>query len=278
MSKFELIPALITPFTENNLIDFEALKQLALRLIEEGADGFVVLGTTGEAASLTLDERMMIIRFLRDLIPQTKSMIVGVGTNNLEETIRNIQMAKELGADAVLVVTPYYVCPNQEGLRAYFDAICKVCPLPIYLYNVKRRCGVELSPDSVEYLRKKHGDKIVGLKQACGNYLEYLYLKLLFPYFRLFSGDDNLMIEAKDLGLNGIITVVGNVKLTMMKAVLEEKKTKQEWEKLCEYLYKEPTPAPTKYIASKQGIGTERVRLPLVSISDNLRKELEQNI
>lgn len=280
MNKFKIYPALITPFTEDNLIDFEALRLLVLRLIKEQCDGFVVLGTTAEACSLSIDERVMILRFLRVLIPKSVAMIVGVGTNNIEDTLRNIQIASELGADSVLIVTPYYVCPSQEGLYAYYDMISENCPLPIYLYNVKRRCGVELEGKTIERLVNKHSN-IIGLKQACGKYESYLYLKKLYPGFEIFSGDDGNLFEAMKLGLDGTISVAANAKLSLMRQLMDDVKSendKEMWQKLCECLFKEPTPAPVKYMVMRQGIGKATVRLPLCGVSDTLRFELDQYI
>lgn len=277
MSDFKAYVALVTPFTEDNLIDFNALKNLVMRLIKQGCNGFIVLGTTAETTSLTLDERVMIIRFVRGIIPRSIPMIVGVGTNNLEDTIRNCRIASELGADGVLIVTPYYICPNQKGLYAYFDSIASYCLLPIYLYNVKRRCGVELESWTIERLLKKHSH-ILGLKQACGNYKNYISLKEKYPRFQLFSGDDGNLEEALTLKLDGLISVIGNARLDCLMNVIEENKNVNIWNEMSTFFYVEPTPAPTKYVLSKQGIGTDMVRLPLCKVSDELKMVLDKYI
>ncbi|MBE6114167.1 MAG: 4-hydroxy-tetrahydrodipicolinate synthase [Erysipelotrichaceae bacterium] len=280
MSRFLLYTALVTPFTEEDLIDFDALGKLVESQIEAGYEGLIVLGTTGEAAALSLDERVMVIRYLRKIIPDTVSMIVGVGSNNLEETLRNIQIASELKADAVLVVTPYYVCPNQEGLYRYYERIAKHCPLPIYLYNVKRRCGVELEPKTVDRLISKYTN-IIGLKQAGGGYDQYVYLKKKYPHFQLFSGDDGKIFEAMELGFDGIISVLSNA-LPEVFVEYRKKFNRKEYEGdlkdlewMCGVLYSEPTPAPTKYVLSRRGIGNGKLRLPLCEVSDELRDVLE---
>ncbi|MBR3693245.1 MAG: 4-hydroxy-tetrahydrodipicolinate synthase [Erysipelotrichales bacterium] len=280
MSRFLLYTALVTPFTEEDLIDFDALGKLVESQIEAGYEGLIVLGTTGEAAALSLDERVMVIRYLRKIIPDTVSMIVGVGSNNLEETLRNIQIASELKADAVLVVTPYYVCPSQEGLYRYYERIAKHCPLPIYLYNVKRRCGVELEPKTVDRLISKYTN-IIGLKQAGGGYDQYVYLKKKYPYFQLFSGDDGKIFEAMELGFDGIISVLSNA-LPEVFVEYRKKFNRKEYEGdlkdlewMCGVLYSEPTPAPTKYVLSRRGIGNGKLRLPLCEVSDELRDVLE---
>lgn len=277
MSKFKAYVALVTPFTEANLIDFEALKNLVVRLIKQGCDGFIVLGTTAETASLSLDERVMVVRFLRGIIPSNIQMIVGVGTNNLEDTIQNCMIAREHGADGVLIVTPYYVCPSQKGLFEYYDYVASCCMLPIYLYNVKKRCGVELENTTIECLLGKYSH-IVGLKQACGNYVKYLSLKEKYPYFQLFCGDDGNLEDAMKLELDGLISVIGNARLDCLKNVIDGNKKVDVWREMSTLFYVEPTPAPTKYVLSKQGIGTDMVRLPLCEVGDELKGLLDQYI
>lgn len=277
MNNFSLYTALITPFTDDNLVDFEALRKLTLRLIEQGCEGFVVLGTTAEATSLSVDERVMILRLMRSLIPTSIPMIVGVGTTNIVDTIHYCGMAKELGADAVLLVTPYYVCPNQEGLFAFFDYVATYCTLPIYLYNVKRRCGVELECKTIDNLLEKHSS-IVGLKQAGGEYKEFLPLKQKYPLFRLFGGDDGRLEEALNLNYDGIISVIGNARFDVLKRSALDEMSMDLWNEMCTFFYKEPTPSPTKYIVSKQGIGKDNVRLPLCRVSDDLKEKLDKYV
>lgn len=273
---FETIVALVTPFTENNLIDFEGLIACIDHQIDNGVDGIVVLGSTGECSAISDDERALIYHFVTKYVNKKVKVILGVGSNSYEKTLKNIKMAESTDCDALLIVAPYYVCPNQKGLEAYFDRVISSTSKNCILYNVKKRCGVELEPETVHHLLSKH-DTIVALKQAGGNYEEYLYLRNIFTGFKLYSGDDQLLIKAIDLGLDGIISVIGNAypaELVDIKYSRDEKWLK----KICDCIYRYPSPTGIKAVMEMMKLCERNVRLPLVEIDENEFNEIQLKI
>lgn len=269
---FENIVALITPFTEHNLIDFDAMINMIDNLIESGIDGVVVLGSTGECSSISDDERNLIYQFTTKYINGRLKVYLGVGSNSYEKTLKYLKMAENTKCDGVLIVTPYYVCPNQKGLIKYFESILENTKLNVLLYNVKRRCGVELEPKSVEKLMLKYSN-IIGLKQAGGRYKDYLYLKEIQSNFKLYSGDDELLEEAYELNLDGIISVIGNGFPCELVDYYETRN--EEWvDEICSLIYRYPSPCGIKALLELKGVCLRNVRLPLVPLNDEEMHEI----
>ena len=161
--------ALITPFTQNGQIDFEALKRLLDKQIAGGVDYIVVLGTTGEAATMSEDEKAQVRNFVRDYIAGRVTLVLGVGGNNTAAVCEQLKSLDLTGYSAILSVCPYYNKPSQEGLFQHFCAIAQASPLPVILYNVPGRTGVNLLPETVMRIYNAQPDKIAGIKEASGN-------------------------------------------------------------------------------------------------------------
>ena len=270
---FETIVAIVTPFTHDNLIDFEALIRIIDNLIENGVDGIVVLGSTGECSSISDDERNLIYQFVTKYVNCRIKVILGVGSNSYEKTIKYIKMAENTNCDSLLIVTPYYVCPNQAGLIAYFNKILSNTGKDCILYNVKKRCGCELEPETVESLIVNH-DNVIGLKQACGRYNDYINICNKFTNFKLYSGDDNLLLEAMNLNMHGIISVIGNAYPGEL-VELQYNGDKEWLDKICKAIYKYPSPTGIKGAMEVKELCSRNVRLPLVSLNDNEISEIQ---
>jgi 4-hydroxy-tetrahydrodipicolinate synthase len=214
------IVAVVTPMTETGEIDYAAWDRLLEWHVESGTDAIVVVGTTGESPTVTLDEAAELVRRGTARLAGRIPLIAGTGTNSTVSTIERTRRLAEAGADAVLVVTPYYNKPTQEGLYRHFLAVAEASPVPVILYNVPGRTGVDLLPDTVERLavhprivalKEATGDlkRIVELQQRCGDELEML------------SGDDPIAAEAILAGARGVISVTANVAPRLMRELYD---------------------------------------------------------
>lgn len=280
----EIYTAMITPFDSHQKIDYPATEKLIHHLEKERQDGVVILGTTGEASCLTFEEKCHFIEFVLSKVTSLK-VIVGVGSNC---TWQVIEMVNQLNQDerihGYLVVAPYYNKPTQEGLYQHFMAIDEVSRKPIYLYNVPKRCGVNIECETV--LRLIHDSKhIVGLKQASDDMDMIRTLKRYAPDFKIYSGEDGKLLEGLEAGIDGIISVLSHIYGSSIKTVCSEfeqgKRAYCEDDHLKKYqalFFKESSPAPIKYALSKMGICQNILRLPLVSISFDLEREIDMII
>ena len=269
--------ALITPFCDTG-IDFCALEALIERQIEGGANALLLLGTTGEASTVNEDERCDIIAFAKEKIRGRVPLIVGTGTNNTAVTVRYSKQAYYSRADALLVVTPYYNKANAEGLYQHYMTVAKSTPLPIILYNVPPRTGVNL-PISV-LKRLSSISSIVGIKEASGN-LTYAseILDTLGDFFDLYTGNDDLTLPTLALGGAGVISVVSNLlpwdMSTLCSAFFENdiKTARKIQLSLCQLirtLFSEVNPIPVKSALSLLGLCKNQFRLPLTPYPDEV--------
>lgn len=202
--------ALVTPF-KNGQVDEEGYRQLIERQIDDGIDGLVPCGTTGESATLSHDEHETVIRICIDQAKGRVPVIAGAGSNNTKEAVSLARFAKEAGADAILLITPYYNKPSQEGLYAHFKAIDDEVAIPAVLYNVPGRTGVSIAPATMARLYKdlKH---VIGVKEATGNLTQVSdILELCDDDFVLLSGDDFTVLPSLAVGGKGVISVVSNI-------------------------------------------------------------------
>lgn len=266
--------ALITPMHEEGSIDFPALEKLVDWHIENKTDGLVILGTTGESATVEHHERNKMIRAVIERVNHRIPVIVGTGTNVTKHTIELTQEAMELGADAVLLVTPYYNKPTQEGLYQHYRAIAKAVPIPQILYNVPGRTCCDLLPATVARLAEFAN--IVGLKEATGNLDRLKQLLDLNIKMDFFSGDDATAMEFMLMGGKGVISVAANVipRAFHDLCVAAMKKDRESAEKinatlvdLYRVLFIETNPIPTKWILEKMGLIHSGIRLPLTPLS-----------
>lgn len=279
--------ALVTPFMENGAIDFAAVAKIVDNLIAGGVDYILVLGTTGETPTLSTDERKALIRFVRDRVAGRVKLMVGVGGNCTHDVVKTLRTWDLRGYDAVLSVNPYYNKPNQEGLYQHFKAIAEASPLPIMLYNIPGRTGVNMAPETIARLATDC-DNIIGVKEASGNLEQMEQIKALTPSdFLLISGDDGLTVEVIKRGGVGVISVLANAYPTETKEVVSlalDGNTEEAEQKLkaldgiIASLFEEGNPVGVKTALYLKGVCTNTMRLPLVSGSEALQAKLKSQI
>ena len=281
----EVITAMVTPFDENLQIDYTALGNLVEHLINTGSDAILVAGTTGESPTLTHDEELEMLAFVKEKADGRVKIVMGAGSNS---TLTAVEMSKKVeaaGADAILTVVPYYNKPSQKGMYAHFSEIAEAVNLPIILYNIPGRTGVNMQPETIAKLAKEFPN-IVALKQSNSDMDMISDLKSLCPNdFIIYSGDDSLTLPMMSIGVKGVISVashiVGNDIKSMIKSfntgdikVASEKHLKLY--PLFKKLFMAPNPIPVKEALSKIGICKNTVRLPLVALDEQEKSELYQ--
>lgn len=278
--------AIVTPFKDGN-VDFDSFKKMINYQIDNGTDAILVLGTTGEPSTMTCDEKHEIINFARKNIKGKTKLIVGTGGNNTAKVIEDSLYAQNHGADAVLIVTPYYNKCTQNGLIAHYKAIAEVVNVPIVVYNVPGRTGVNVLPETAVKLAEI--PQICGIKEASGNISQIITLcKLLKDKMAVYSGDDSLNYTFLTLGAKGVISVTANVLPKQVKQVVKDcfdgnyDKALVMHEQLLEInknLFVEVNPIPVKYACSAIKLCCGEIRLPLTELEDKnkdiVKKSLE---
>ena len=270
--------ALVTPMTLDGAIDEQALEALVAFHIENGTDAIVAVGTTGESATLSHQEHRHVVKRVVELAAGKVPVIAGTGSNNTTEAIELTAAAMHDGADACLLVTPYYNRPPQEGLYQHYKAIAERVAIPQILYNVPGRTGCDLLPETVERLASI--PNIVGIKEATGNIDRARdILARCGDQLDVYSGDDATAMELILVGGKGNISVTANVAPAAMHAMCaaalaDDRETaariNASLADLNRVLFLEPNPIPVKWAVHKLGFGSEGLRLPLVSLSEAL--------
>lgn len=265
------LSVIVTPFNEDNTINYEAMKKLANDMVDKGVEGLVVAATGGESATMSLDERIELTRFMKKEIGARVPIIVGTGNNNTAQSIETTKLIEEAGADAVLLVAPYYNKPSQEGLYRHFKAIAESTSLPVFLYNVPGRAGVSIAPSTVRRLAEI--PNIYGMKDASGSLDNLTTLLNTVPeHFKVYTGDDNLLIPAMSIGVYGLISVCAQVVPGEIKTMMEtfrEGKLEEAAEMhrslfpVLDVLFIASNPVPTKVALNLMGYNVGDVRLPL---------------
>lgn len=277
------IVALVTPMKKDGTIDYDALSKLVEWHIEEGTDALVVTGTTGEAATLTTEEKYDLTAKVVKQVAKRIPVIAGTGTASTQHTIELTQQAKKAGADAALIVTPYAIKPSQNGLYEHYKLIAEKTAFPVILYNVPSRTACDALPETVERLAKIKA--IMGIKDATGK-IERVgdIAKRCGKDFAIYSGDDATAYDLIKNGGHGIISVTSNVAPRKMhdfcKAALTgndalAKKLNSELMPLHIKLFLETNPVPTKWALHRMGLIPEGIRLPLLSLDTKYHAELE---
>ncbi len=277
------IVALVTPFKDGK-VDEESFRELVKWHIKEKTHGILVAGTTGESATLSKEEKARLFEIALEEAKGKVPVIAGTGTNNTEASIELTKMAKEIGVDAVLMVTPYYNKPTQEGLFRHYEAVAKAVKIPIILYNVPGRTCVSLSPETVARLSKVKN--IVGIKEATGCMRQATeILRLCGNKFAVLSGDDFTAFTLMTLGGQGVISATANVipkeMSQMMEACLKgnwdkARKLHMKYYPLFKAMFIETNPVPAKTALWLMGrIETPEVRLPLASMSEENVEKLK---
>lgn len=268
--------ALITPFNFAG-VDYEAYGRLIEDQIASGIDALVVLGTTGEPATMTHEERVETIKFAINKINKRVPVIVGTGANCTATAVENSIEAEKLGADMLLVVTPYYNKCTQEGLLSHYASIASAVNIPIIAYNVPGRTGVNICPKTVKALSQI--PNVVAIKEASGNISQIASTigEVRNSDFKVYSGDDGIILPVMSLGADGLISVASNVipkeMVSLVHACMDNDMQKAKdlffkYRPLMEALFVETNPIPVKFACSKLGYGENLPRLPLTPISE----------
>ncbi len=279
------LTALVTPMA-NGRVDFASLAKLVDWQIDNGVDGIVSVGTTGESATLDVEEHVAVIAATVKAARGRVPVIAGAGANATAEALALTKASEDSGADALLHVTPYYNKPSQEGLYRHFEAIARATKLPIVLYNVPSRTACDLLTDTV--VRLADFDNVVAIKDATGNLVRGSELVAKLPArIAVLSGDDGTAFPLYAVGARGVISVVSNVAPREMAEMWDHVKA-GEWDKakalhyklrvLSAMLFAEPSPGPTKAALALMGRCQPDVRLPLVAASGKLTDELRAEL
>lgn len=279
--------ALVTPFKKDGSIDDECFVKLVERQIKGGVKLLIACGTTGEAATMDEKECLHVIKMTIDVARKLKAKVIaGTGSNNTAATIDFTRKARELGADAALVVAPYYNKPTQEGMFAHFGEIAKsVKKFPIMLYNVPGRTSSNISAETTLRLAEKY-ENIVATKEASGNFSQIMQIISNRPkHFKVFSGDDATALPLISVGSDGLVSVCSN-EIPELTSKMVEKALDGAWTAARKAHYKilplmeanfiEASPAPCKFVMKEMGLLEENLRLPLVPITDGTREKLRK--
>ena len=275
--------ALVTPFTSNKEIDFDSLKRVIEHVVDNGADFLVALGTTGETPTLFPHERKAIKNFIKEVTNGRIPLVIGVGGNNTAEIVKQLKEDDFSGYSAILSVVPPYNKPSQEGIFCHFKAIAEASPLPVILYNVPGRTGVNMTADTtLRIAREVPG--IIGIKEASGNIHQIQRLIREKPdNFVLLSGDDGMTYPLMTLGAQGVISVLGNaypkdfsemVHLCLEGNYIEAVDYHFKFREIIRLLFSDGNPAGVKCVMHDMGLIENELRLPLVPVSETTASEI----
>ncbi len=274
--------AIVTPMFEDGRLDLDALKKLIDFHIEAGTDGIVIVGTTGESPTVDVDEHCLLIKTTVEHVAKRIPVIAGTGANSTAEAIELTAKAKAVGADACLLVAPYYNKPSQEGLFQHFKAVAEAVDIPQILYNVPGRTGCDLANDTV--LRLSAVPNIVGIKDATGGIERGTDLLLRAPAdFAVYSGDDASSLALMLLGGKGVISVTANVAPRLMSDmcaaalkgdIASARAANAKLFGLHQKLFVEANPIPVKWVLQQMGLIAAGIRLPLVNLSTQYHEVL----
>lgn len=269
--------ALITPFKENGSVDYDALARVLDTQLTGFVDYLVVLGTTGEAATMTEAERAEVRTFIRDYVKGRLPLVLGVGGNNTAAVCEALRTIDLTGFEAILSVCPYYNKPNQEGLFQHFCAVAEASPVPVIVYNVPGRTGVDLLPETVIRIWQAHPDKIIGIKEASGNLEQIKHLiNLAKGKLLVISGDDGIACEVMAAGGAGLISVASNAYPEDFWHIVHDQDAalQARYAETIKLLFAEGNPVGIKAVLANKGLISNVLRLPLVPASPELQKQL----
>lgn len=267
-----LMTALITPFKEDLSVDYKGIQELALKLVKEGSQGLVVCGTTGESPTLSITEKLGLISAVKEAVGNSGTVIAGTGTNSTADSIDMTVEAEKAGADGIMLVVPYYNKPNQEGLYEHYKNCAEATSLPVIMYNVPGRTGVNMLPETV--LRLSQLPNIIGIKEAGGNLDQVSTLKTLLPEsFLIYCGDDSLTLPMLAVGAYGVISVASHIAAREINEMIEyyvggeaelARKLHLKLFPLFKAMFITSNPIPVKKAVYLLGLPSGGLRLPLV--------------
>lgn len=278
--------AVVTPFNEDYSVDFESLEKIINHLIKGKVEYLVVLGTTGETATLSTEEKQAIFSFFPTMVEGKAGLVAGIGGNNTFEVIEQFRRFDLSGYNGILSVSPYYNRPNQEGIYRHYEAICSAAPLPVILYNVPARTGSNMTPETTLRIAKNLSGKVIGTKEASGSLNQCMDLIINRENeFLVISGDDNYTLPYLACGMDGVISVIANAYphefSSMVRAGLDgDFATANEMHykmyPVTKAIYADGSPGGIKFVLSEMGLCKNIVRLPLApvnsTVEENLRK------
>lgn len=275
--------ALVTPFKKDLSVDVEALKKIVRFQIENGVGYLVVLGTTAESATLSKEEKQLVIQTIVEANGGDLPLVLGVGGNNTAQVVADLKEINPKNFDAILSVSPYYNKPTQEGIYQHFKTVSENTPLPIILYNVPGRTASNMLPETVARLANNF-DNIIGIKEAAGDMVQAMKLISLVPMgFLVISGDDMIALPMVLAGGAGVISVIGEgfpkefsqmIKLGLAHESKKAYRIHYQLAPAIELIFAEGNPAGIKTVFEKLNLAENCVRLPLVSASENLQDKI----
>lgn len=276
--------ALITPFIKAKEVDYNALKEIIEYQLKNGTKGFVPCGTTGEAATLTMDERKKVIEKTIEFVGKRGFVIAGTGTNSTASTVELTKFAKDAGADGVLLVCPYYNKPTQEGIYQHYKTVAESVDIPIVIYNIPGRTGVNIAPETVK--RLANIPNIVGIKEASGSIIQVSEIvRECGESFTVLSGEDALTLPIMSVGGKGVISATSNVvpremaelvNLSLSNRYEEARAIHFKLLPLFKALFAETNPGPVKAALKLMGMCDGSLRLPLVPVSPSTEELLKK--
>jgi len=274
--------ALITPFKDGN-IDYSALEKIIETQISGGVDGIVPLGTTGESPTVSFAEHGAFIKKVVEIVSGRVKVVAGTGANSTTEAVDLSKSAEDVGVDGVLLVNPYYNKPTQNGMIAHFEKIAKSIDVPIILYNIPGRTGVNFLPESLNELLNRV-DNIAAIKEASGDIAQMMrFIELCGDRINLLSGDDNLLLPVLSIGGKGIVSVISNLLPSDVKKIItsynegnfsQAKKLFYKLLPLSRTMFVETNPIPIKAAMEIAGYCEKEIRLPLLELSEQNREKL----
>ncbi len=279
----EVITAMVTPFNSQREIDYNKAEELAKYLITHGSDALLVAGTTGEGPTLTHEEEFELLSTIKRAVANKTKIIMNAGSNSTETAVMAAKWAQKEGVDAILSVVPYYNKPSQNGMIEHFSAVAESVDLPVIIYNIPGRTGVNMLPETVAALAEKY-ENVVAIKQSYADMDMVTEMKICCPEdFSIYSGDDSLTLPMMSLGARGVISVASHIFGSEVKSMIRNYKTGEflaavnmhkKLYPVFRKLFMAPNPVPVKAALAHKGIIEDFVRRPLVELTQIEKKDL----
>jgi 4-hydroxy-tetrahydrodipicolinate synthase len=280
-----LITAMVTPFGDDGKIDFKAVEKLVNHLIATGTTTILVSGTTGESPTLSDDEKAELLKAVIGHVDGRVKVIMGAGSNDTEKSVKSSQAAEKIGADGLLIVAPYYNKPSQAGIEAHVARIAQSTPLPIIVYNIPGRTGINIAADTMLKIAEKNAN-VHAVKESSGDVDQVAEIarRATGSYFRIYSGDDNLTLPFLSVGACGVVSVVSHVAGSEIVEMIDKhfagdfdgaRELHGRYLPLFKGLFRAPNPTCVKYALSTLGLCKENLRLPLIPLDKAQKAELD---
>ncbi|MDQ7801453.1 MAG: 4-hydroxy-tetrahydrodipicolinate synthase [Armatimonadota bacterium] len=277
-----LITAMATPFRQDGAVDYDRAAELARRLVDGGSTGIVVAGTTGESPTLSDEEKLQLLRVVKDAVAGRAAVLAGTGTYDTAHSVHLSQQAQRLGADGLLVVVPYYNRPTQEGLYRHFKAVAESTDLPVLMYNIPGRTGTNMLPETVARLSEVRN--VAGIKEASGSLDQVSEIRRRTPeQFLIYSGDDSLTLPYLSVGAVGIVSVASHLVGREIREMIlhfqagrveDARRIHLKLFPLFRALFVAPNPVPLKAALELAGFPVGKPRLPLVEATEKEREQI----